>query len=115
MPFVEGFVVPAPEANREACHAVAAKFWPLAREFGALRHVECWGVDVPDGKTTDFRRAVKAEAGEAVVFSWIEWPSREVRDAAHVKMRADPRMAGMEMPFDGKRMFFGGFEPILDQ
>jgi uncharacterized protein YbaA (DUF1428 family) len=71
---------------------------------------------VPDGTLTDFRRAVKAEPGETIVFSWIEYPSREARDAAHARMQADPRMQdmGRDMPFDGKRMIFGGFAPILD-
>lgn len=86
------------------------------KEFGALRVVECWAEDVPDGRLTDFRRAVQAQDNEEVVFSWIEYPSKEVRDAANEKMMADPRMKalGDEMPFDGKRMIYGGFMPILD-
>ncbi len=77
--------------------------------------MECWGDDVPDGKLTDFRGAVKAQEGEVVVFSWIEYPSKAVRDAANEKMMNDPRMKALgEMPFDGKRMIFGGFAPILD-
>jgi|SRR5689334_15919487 uncharacterized protein YbaA (DUF1428 family) len=88
------------------------------KEWGAIRHVECWSDDVPHGKTTDFFRAVKAENNESVVFSWIEYPSKEIRDAAKKKMLEDPRMKelGDAMKFlDGKRMIFGGFLPILDK
>jgi len=88
---------------------------PLFKEHGATRVVECWGDDVPDGKVTDFKRAVKAEPGENVVFSWIVWPSKQVREAATKKIMQDPRMQPpAEMPFDGKRMIFGGFEIVLD-
>ncbi len=117
MKYVDGFVVAVPAANKEAYKKLAAAAAPLFKEFGATRIVECWGNDVPDGKLTDFRGAVKAEADEIVVFSWIEYPSKQVRDDANQKMMADPRMKalGDSMPFDGKRMIFGGFEPILDQ
>ncbi len=116
MKYVEGFVVAVPAANKEAYLKLAAEAAPLFKEFGATRMVECWGDDVPEGKLTDFRSAVKAEQGETVVFSWIEYPSKEVRDAANEKMMSDPRMKAMgdTMPFDGKRMIFGGFVPILD-
>ena len=85
-------------------------------EYGALRFTECWGVDVPRGKTTDFYMAVKAEEDEVVVFSWVEWPDKATRDAATPKLMADPRLdAGANpMPFDGHRMIFGGFTPVLD-
>jgi len=77
--------------------------------------VECWGDDVPEGKVTDFRGAVKAKDGEVVVFGWFEYPSKEIRDSATEKMMSDPRMKAMgDMPFDGKRMIFGGFVPILE-
>jgi uncharacterized protein YbaA (DUF1428 family) len=116
MGYVDGFVLAVSAANREVYRRHAAEAAPLFKEFGATRMVECWGDDVPDGKLTDFRRAVQAKEDEVVVFSWIEYPSKEVRDAAHEKMMNDPRMKAMagEMPFDGKRMIFGGFMPILD-
>ena len=85
--------------------------------LGALHVTECWGDDVPEGKVTDFRRAVKAEADESVVFSWMEWPSREICDKAQAAMMngdVDPMPAGMVMPFDGKRMIYGGFTRIVE-
>lgn len=116
MSYVEGFVFAVSAAKKDAFRAGAAKFAALAKEFGATRVVDAWGDDVPDGKVTDFRRAVKAEEGEVVAFSWIEYPSRAVRDAVNQKMRDDPRMRAMgaEMPFDGKRMIFGGFDVVFD-
>ena len=116
MSYVEGFVAAVPAANKEAYRKHAAEAAPLFREFGATRFVEAWGDDVPDGKITDFKGAVKAEPDEVVVFSWLEYPDKAARDAAHEKMMSDPRMEAMgaSMPFDGKRMIFGGFEPILD-
>ncbi|QCT18251.1 DUF1428 family protein [Jejubacter calystegiae] len=117
MKYVDGFVVAVPAANKEAYREMAAKAAPIFKEFGALRVVECWADDVPDGNVTDFRMAVQAQEDEEVVFSWIEYPSQEVRDAANQKLMSDPRMKalGDEMPFDGKRMIFGGFVPILDE
>ena len=117
MKYVDGFVVAVPAENKEAYRAMAAKALPLFKEFGALRVVECCADDVPDGKLTDFRLAVKAEDNEEVVFSWIEYPSKEVRDAANQKMMSDPRMKefGESMPFDGKRMIYGGFAPIMEE
>lgn len=117
MSYIDGFVLAVPKANKEAYRRMAAMAWPLFKEFGALRHVEAWADDVPDGKVTDFRRAVQAKDEETVVFSWIEYPSKEVRDEANRKIMTDPRMKewGEEMPFDGKRMIFGGFAPILDE
>jgi uncharacterized protein YbaA (DUF1428 family) len=115
MAYVDGFVIPVPNGNKEAYRAMAEKAVPLFKEYGAIRLVECWGHDVPDGKVTDFKMAVKAEGDENVVFSWIVWPSKEVRDAGHKRMMEDPRMKAMgDMPFDGKRMIFGGFEVLLD-
>src|SRR5690606_11711252 len=116
MKYVEGFVVAVPAANKEAYIKHATEAAPLFKEFGVTRMVECWGDDVPDGKVTDFRGAVKAKDDEVVVFSWFEYPSKEARDAANQKMMTDPRMQAMgeSMPFDGKRMIFGGFVPVVD-
>lgn len=117
MNYVDGFVIAVPNGNRDRYRDSAAKAWPLFKEFGATRQVECWGDDVPPGTTTDFRRAVKAEEGETIVFSWIEYPSKEARDAANEKMKNDPRIGELfkDMPFDAKRMIFGGFLPLFDE
>jgi uncharacterized protein YbaA (DUF1428 family) len=117
MGYTDGFVVPVPDGKKEAYREMAAKAAAVFKEYGATRVVEGWGDDVPDGKVTDFRRAVKAEAGETVVYSWIEWPSKQARDEGWQKVMADERMKPdfANMPFDGKRMFWGGFAPIIDQ
>jgi uncharacterized protein YbaA (DUF1428 family) len=113
--YVTGMIAAVPAENKEAFRAHAAAAAKLFIEFGATRVTDCWGDDVPKGETTDFFGAVKAEKDEVVVFSWIEFPSREVRDQVFEKMMSDPRMAEIgEMPFDGKRMIFGGFEVMVD-
>ena len=115
MSYIDGFVVPVPADKKDAYRALAAKAAPIFKEHGALRVVECWGEDIPDGKVTDFKGAVKAQAGENVVFSWIVWPSKEARNEGNRKVMADPRLnMGEDMPFDGKRMIYGGFELLLD-
>lgn len=116
MPYIDGFVIAVPTANRQAFIDHARSFDPLFLEYGATRVIEAWGDDVPVGKLTDFARAVQAGADETVVFSWIEWPDKATRDAGSKKMMEDPRMApGAEaMPFDGKRMIFGGFDCVLE-
>jgi uncharacterized protein YbaA (DUF1428 family) len=114
MSYIDGFVIPVPADRKDAYRALAAKVAPIYKEFGATRIVECWGDDLPNGKVTDFKRAVKAEEGEAIVFSWIEWPSKEVRDAGNKKLMEDPRMKPEDMPFDGKRLIWGGFGLLLD-
>lgn len=116
MAYIDGFVVPVPEGNKEAYRAMAAMAAPIFREHGATRVFEGWGSDLPHGKTTDFFMATKAEEGENVVFSWVVWPSKEARDAAWEKIMADERMKpDGDMPFDGKRMFWGGFETLIDE
>jgi uncharacterized protein YbaA (DUF1428 family) len=114
MSYVDGFVIPVPADKKQAYREVASKALGIFKEYGATRIVECWGDDVPDGKVTDFKGAVKANAGETVVFSWIEWPSKAVRDAGNEKMRNDPRMKDMGSVFDAQRLIYGGFEVLLD-
>ena len=114
MSYVDGFVVPVPAGKKEAYLASARKMTAFFERMGAIRVVECWGNDLPDGKVTDFKRAVAAQGDENVVFSWVEWPSKEARDKAGKAMMEDPEMKDMDMPFDGKRMIFGGFEVMLD-
>ena len=115
MSYIQGFLIPVPEAKKQAYLDLATSTADMFREFGAERIVETWGVDVPEGKTTDFLKAVKAEPGEAVVFSWIVWPDKATCDAAAKRMETDERMQpGPDMPFDGRRMIYGGFEPIFD-
>ncbi len=115
MSYVDGFVIPVPSDKKERYREIAAKAAPIFREYGALHVVECWGDDVPDGKVTDFKRAVNAASGESVVFSWIVWPSKAVRDAGNKRAMEDPRMKmDGDMPFDGRRMILGGFEVLLD-
>jgi len=114
MSYIDGFVIPVPADKKEAYRAMAAKAAPVFKEYGALEIVECWGDDVPAGKLTDFHMAVKAEPGENIVFSWIVWPSREVRDEGNRKVMTDPRLQfASDMPFDPKRMIFGGFSPLF--
>jgi len=117
MTYFEGFVAAVPEANKEAYRKHAADAAPIFQEFGVKRHIEAWDSDVPEGKVTDFRRAVDAKPDEKVVFAWFEYPDKATRDAANEKMRSDPRMKNMgeTMPFDGKRMIYGGFDAIVEE
>jgi uncharacterized protein YbaA (DUF1428 family) len=116
MTYVDGFVAAVPTANREIYkkHAKAAAV--VFKEHGALKFVECWGDDVPDGKITSFPMAVKRKHDETVVFSWVIWPSREVRNEGMKKVMADPRskLDVNPMPFDGTRLIYGGFEMIVE-
>jgi len=120
-PYVQGFIVPVPEGNKDAYRKAAKDMWDIMKDYGARRVVEAWQDDVPHGQQTDFFRSVKAEDGEIVVFSFIEWESRETCDGAHEKMMQDERMKqfmsenpDQQPPFDGKRMVYGGFRPVVD-
>ena len=114
MTYVDGVVVAVATDKREAYVEQSKLVGALFTEYGALRVVDNWGTDVPEGKLTSFPMAVKREPHETVVFGWVEWPSKSVRDEAWEKIMADPRMAQIDMPFDGKRMIYGGFETIMD-
>lgn len=117
MAYVDGFVIAVPTANKNSYIELAQSMALIFKEHGALSIVENWGDDVPDGEVTSFPMAVKCKADETVVFSWITWPSKEARDSGMKNVMADPRMDwdNMTMPFDGKRMIFGGFETIIEQ
>ncbi|MGE0872611.1 MAG: DUF1428 domain-containing protein [Kofleriaceae bacterium] len=115
MSYIDGFVIPVPTGKKDAYRAMAAKAAPIFKEDGATRVVECWGDDVPEGKVTDFKGAVKAQSNEGVVFSWVVWPSKEARDKGNKAVMEDPRMKmGDDMPFDGQRAIIGGFEIMVD-
>jgi uncharacterized protein YbaA (DUF1428 family) len=117
MTYFEGFIAPVPEANKDAYRKHAREFASLSPEFGIRRHVEAWDSDVPEGKVTDFRKAVDAKPDEKVVLAFFEYPNRKERDAANEKFMSDPRMEdmGKNMPFDGKRMIVGGFDAIVEE
>jgi len=117
MTYFEGFIVPVPEGNKDAFANHAKQMAPSLRQCGVRRQLEAWGVDVPEGKLTDFRKAVEAETGENVVFAWFEYPDRQARDASNQAMMSKPEMAeiGGEAPFDGKRMIFAGFDAVVEQ
>ena len=112
--YIDGIVLPVPADRRDDYVALSTKSSAMFRGYGALRVVEGWGDDVPDGKVTDFRRAVNAESGETVVYSFIEWPDKETRDAGWSRMMSEDPLKGEPTPFDGKRMFWGGFRPLID-
>lgn len=116
MNYIDGFVAAVPTVNRDAYREHAAAAAQVFKEHGALKVVECWGDDVPDGKVTSFPMAVQRKADETVVFSWIVWPSKSVRDAGMAKVMADPRLQPdvNPMPFDGKRLIYGGFEVLVE-
>lgn len=113
MTHVTGFLTPVKIENKARYIASAAASAPLFKDYGVLEQVECWGEDVPDGETTSFPMAVKLEPGEVVVFSWLRWPDKATAEAAWAKMKDDSRFADLDMPFDGKRMMWGGFEVIF--
>lgn len=120
MTYIDGFVIACPKAKQQEFVKHASTIDAMFLEMGALRVVECWADDVPTGTLTDFRMAVNATEDEDVAFSWIEWPDKTTRDAAMAKLRdpetSDPRMdqSNNPMPFDGKRMIYGGFVPVVE-
>jgi uncharacterized protein YbaA (DUF1428 family) len=116
MTYIDGFVAAVPTANKQKFIEHAKKGDSVFVELGATRVLECWGDDVPEGKVTDFRRAVKAKDDETVVFSWVEWPDKATRDKAMPKMMEDPRTQPDQnpMPFDGQRLVYGGFAPVVE-
>jgi uncharacterized protein YbaA (DUF1428 family) len=116
MSYIDGFVIAVPKGNRQKFIEHAKRADAVFVEYGARRLLECWEDDVKEGKLTDFRRAVQAKDDEAVVFSWIEWADKSTRDAAMSKLMSDPRLSpeSNPMPFDGKRMIFGGFSPVIE-
>jgi uncharacterized protein YbaA (DUF1428 family) len=116
MTYVDGFITAVPNGNKAAFLEFAKAASALFKKYGALQQVECWGDSVPDGKLTSFSLAVKKAADETVVFSWVVWPSKTARDTGWAKMMEDPRMKpeNLPMPFDGKRMIYGGFDVIFE-
>ncbi len=114
MSYIDGFVIAVPTANKQVFIDHAKRVDQFFLEFGATEVIEGWGDDVPQGKMTDFRRAVQATDDESVAFSWIIWPDKATRDTAMKKMETDERMMAEPMPFDGKRMIFGGFIPVVE-
>jgi len=124
MSYIDGFVIAVPTANKQKFIDHAKLADSVFMDLGAVRILECWGDDVKDGKLTDFRKAVQAKDDESVVFSWIEWPDKATRDAAMAKItemisdpaKVDPRMDPEKnpMPFDGKRLIYGGFAPVVE-
>ena len=113
--YVNGFVLAVPEQNKDAVRKMSEAWWEIAKDYGALEQVETWEAAVPDGEQTDFRRAVQLQAGEKVMFSWVIWPDKATADASEEQMMADPRFGELgDTPlFDGKRMIYGGFEPLV--
>lgn len=115
MSYISGFLLAVPNAKKDAYRKMAEDTWAIFKDHGCLATRENWGVDVQDGKVTSFPMAVKKEDDETVVFSWMEWPDKETCDRGWEAMMKDPRMEKMgEMPFDGVRMMWGGFEPLFD-
>jgi uncharacterized protein YbaA (DUF1428 family) len=117
--YIDGYIVPVKTNRKQEYVDAATHMAKRFLEWGATRVAECWGDDVADGKVTDMKRAVAAEKDETVVYSWCEWPSKEVRDAAMKKMQEDPEMTAMmkkpDQPMNMQRMIFGGFQPIVDE
>ena len=116
MAYVEGFVIAVPTANKEKFRLHGETIDQLFIKHGAVQVIEAWGEDVPKGETTDFYKAVKAKDDETIVFSWVFWPDKAARDAGNEKIMEEMQTVGedaMQMPFDGKRMIYGGFDVLV--
>jgi uncharacterized protein YbaA (DUF1428 family) len=114
MSFVDGYVLACPEDAKQAYIEMAQKVGAMLKACGALQVTECWSNDVPRGKVTDFYMATQAKDGEAIVFSWVVWPDKDTRNAGWGKLMEDPEMRANKPPFDGQRMFWGGFDVIFE-
>lgn len=114
MSYITGFLTPVKIADKDRYIESARKSWPAFQKYGCLEQVETWGEDIPPGKVTGFDLAVKLEEGEVPVFSWLRWPDRATADKCWAEMQNDPDFQNMDMPFDGKRMMWGGFAPIFE-
>lgn len=113
MPYVSGFLTPVKAEDKDRYIKSAETSWPIFQKYGCLEQVETWGVDVPPGKVTGFDLAVKLEPDEVVVFSWLKWPDKATAEACFATMETDPAWKDLDMPFDGKRMMWGGFEVVF--
>ncbi len=114
MSYVDGYLVPVPTANQETYRQLAQTCAEIFRDHGALAVVEAWADDVPQGKINSMYTAVLCEPNESVVFAWVSWPDKATRDAGMKRFMEDPRLPKGDMPFDGKRMIFGGFAAIVE-
>ena len=115
MAYIDGFVAAVPLANKEVYREHAVRMAETMKRYGAFRCVETWGDNVPEGEATSFPMAVQRKDDEAVVFSWVWWPDKAARDAAWARMMEDPAMTNFaDMPFDGKRIIYGGFEVLVE-
>ncbi len=112
--YVNGYIIPVPEEKKDPFVQAMKVYVEVAKDFGAIEIFENWEVEVPDGKLTDYRKAVNARRGEKIVLSWVVWPDRRTAAIAHKGIFGDPRMEAIEdMPIDSTRMILGGFEPLL--
>lgn len=114
--YIDGFLLAVPAQNKKAYEDQARQFWDVIKDYGAVSMQENWGDDIPEGKVNSFHTAVLRKDDEVVVFSWTIWPDKKTRDEGWQKMMADERMAGMKpesMPFDGQRIMYGGFTPLV--
>ena len=115
MTYIDGFIAAVPTKNKEVYIQHVKQAAKYLKEYGAIKLVECWGDDIKKGKITSFPKSVKCKDDETVVFSWVAWPSKKIRDKGMQEMFGDPEVKEMSMPFDTSRLIYGGFEVILDE